>query len=220
MWILLYIFPHLLGNFWNKIGHILFSHTSKLDDKFVQFTAWKNAVLHHFKYLILPKINLPNTCNPATDTPFFTSGGVCPGFSKPGLIPLLVCRVSRVQQFLQVKLWCDTCWPLGGQHDSPFHPLTCTYAITLSGLFFTGTCMRGCRTRRSVGAGISTGRWRRRTEAHASSAAGSTTRSAGNPTRIPCTGPRQRSSNKVGLFVQWDTLLNYTFLNPTHVSKI
>ena len=34
---------------------------------------------------------------------FWTSGDVCPGF-------------QCVQWILQIHLWCDTCWLLGGQH--------------------------------------------------------------------------------------------------------
>ena len=38
---------------------------------------------------------------------FWTYCDVCPGFQSQG-----------VQQNPQIHLWCDTCWPLGGQHGS------------------------------------------------------------------------------------------------------
>ena len=43
--------------------------------------------------------------------------------------PLLAC--FRLQWIPRIQLWCDTCWPFGGQHGSPavFHPRTCTQAL-------------------------------------------------------------------------------------------
>ena len=36
--------------------------------------------------------------------------------STPKWIPLLVCFIAYVQWIPQIRLWCDTCWPLGGHH--------------------------------------------------------------------------------------------------------
>ena len=43
--------------------------------------------------------------------------------------PFLAC--FRLQWIPRIHLWCDSCWPFGGQHGSPavFHPRTCTQAL-------------------------------------------------------------------------------------------
>ena len=36
----------------------------------------------------------------------------------PWWIPPLACFVTCMQQNPQIQLWCNTCWPLGGQYGS------------------------------------------------------------------------------------------------------
>ena len=42
---------------------------------------------------------------------------------KARVDPLLVCFLACVQWIPEIHLWCDTCWPLGGQHGSQLHSL-------------------------------------------------------------------------------------------------
>ena len=37
-------------------------------------------------------------------------------------ITLFACFVACVQQNPQIHIWCATCWPIGGQHDSQTFP--------------------------------------------------------------------------------------------------
>ena len=65
------------------------------------FNIWRTSVV-----FVGPLISL-----------FCTYGYVCL-VSKPGWIPLLVCFIACMQGIPQIHLWCDTCWPLDGQHGS------------------------------------------------------------------------------------------------------
>ena len=53
----------------------------------------------------------------ATDTRFGLLV-MCVCVSKPGWIPSLACFVACMQPIPKIHLWCNTCWPLGGQHGS------------------------------------------------------------------------------------------------------
>ena len=49
--------------------------------------------------------------------------------SNPGWIPLLTCFfITSIQWTPQIHFWCNTCWPLGSQHDSRviYNPCNCT----------------------------------------------------------------------------------------------
>ena len=46
---------------------------------------------------------------------FRTSGDICPGFQSQGG---LTCMLSYLRAIPQIHLWCNTCWPLDGQHGS------------------------------------------------------------------------------------------------------
>ena len=46
---------------------------------------------------------------------------------KARVDPLLVCFVACMQWIPQIHLWCDTCWPLDGQHGSWLRSLHATY---------------------------------------------------------------------------------------------
>ena len=46
---------------------------------------------------------------------FWTSGDICPGFQSQGG---LICMLSCLRAIPQIHIWCDTCWPLDGQHGS------------------------------------------------------------------------------------------------------
>ena len=49
---------------------------------------------------------------------WYSHFGLLHWFSKPGWISLLACFITCMQQNPQIHLWCDTCWPLDGQHGS------------------------------------------------------------------------------------------------------
>ena len=44
---------------------------------------------------------------------------------KARVDPLLVCFAACVHWIPEIHLWCDTCWPLDGQHDSWSYSPTC-----------------------------------------------------------------------------------------------
>ena len=97
---------HVLGNFWklskffknlgtfcfwanfpknwakmNIFWAIFFPHTFELANKFVQFTAWKNAVLHHLKFLwkFYPKKICPiHAVQPISVKHLWRNHGSCP----------------------------------------------------------------------------------------------------------------------------------------------
>ena len=54
----------------------------------------------------------------ATNTPVLDFWWCLPLVPKPGWIPWLAYFVACVQRNPQIHLWCDTCWPLGGQHGN------------------------------------------------------------------------------------------------------
>ena len=78
----------------------------------------------------------------------FLLGHWCPCFGLLVTSPLgfkarvdssLVCFIICMQLSPQIHLWCDTCWPLDGQHDSRaclIHILVHVFFSVLSRLFF------------------------------------------------------------------------------------
>ena len=46
---------------------------------------------------------------------------------KARVDPLLACFLTCAQRIPEIHLWCDTCWPLGGQHGSRSSSLHATY---------------------------------------------------------------------------------------------
>ena len=63
----------------------------------------------------------------ATDTPVLGFWRRLPWVSMSGWIPSLLCFIACMQWIPQIYLWCDTCWPLGGQHGVmlfTFYPTT------------------------------------------------------------------------------------------------
>ena len=54
----------------------------------------------------------------ATDTPVLDFWWHLFWVTKSGWIPLLACFVTCMQWIPQIYLWCDTYWPLSGQHGT------------------------------------------------------------------------------------------------------
>ena len=68
-----------------------------------------------------------------TDTHVLDLWWRLPCVSKPGWIRLLVCFVTCVKWISKIHLWCDTCWPLDGQHGDRalYDSRTCTRLQTI-----------------------------------------------------------------------------------------
>ena len=61
--------------------------------------------------------------------------------SNLGWIPSLPCFIACVKWIPQIHLWCDTCWPLGGQHGGQSFSVHVLGSTTVCILF--GICVLG-----------------------------------------------------------------------------
>ena len=91
----------------------------------------------------------------------FIWGQWCPCFKllvmsaigfKARVDPSLTGFLSWMQRILQIHLWCDTCWPLDGQHGSGtfLDPLTCVHVYHKRFYFFPVVDLGSTELRRQL----------------------------------------------------------------------
>ena len=110
---------NILANRWRAVQLPLptCKNTWSKSRTFVKFLIINERIVIPFCFFFKFLEDISPLCG-ATDSPVLDSWWCEPLVSKPGWIPLLACFVTYMQQNPQIQLWCNTCWPLGGQYGS------------------------------------------------------------------------------------------------------
>ena len=91
---------------WYHLPHTLSNSSGKLDCYVARRNIFFLKFMEDVSPFVVPLVPL-----------FWSSGDICPGFQVMAN-PSLICFLTCVQWIPQINLWCNTCWPLDGQHGS------------------------------------------------------------------------------------------------------